>query len=146
MERKIYRLEHAEFEILMRQLAERIKQTDHTFQQIYAISRGGLVPATRLAYLLDIPEIQAIGINSYKRKKRGRVYRYSDLPRKISNALIIDDVVCTGETLKLLYNNVELKDCMFITIFRQDDYEYPFEVVYAKHTYDWIKFFWEDHE
>ncbi len=72
------------------------------FDCLVAISRGGLIPATILSYLLDIKKIHVIGYNYYlKPGIRGKLRRISLPGKNIKNrhVLLIDEKTDTGNTL-----------------------------------------------
>ncbi|MBL7141573.1 hypothetical protein ISS21_00525 [Patescibacteria group bacterium] len=82
------------------QLAKKLKSKKFDF--IVAISRGGLVPATLLSYLLDIKKIYVIGYNYYlKPGVRGKLELTSPLNARVKNSriLLIDEISDTGQTL-----------------------------------------------
>jgi len=72
------------------------------FDCLVAISRGGLIPATILSYLLDIKKIYVIGYNYYlKPGVRGKLKRISLPGKNIKNhhVLLVDEKADTGNTL-----------------------------------------------
>ena len=85
-------------------LAQKI-QAYGTFDRIVAVSRGGLMPAGILAYLLDIRNCETINMSSYD----DETYRSDEeieISCHITNAdehtLIIDDLADSGRTFNLL--------------------------------------------
>lgn len=73
-----------------------------SFDCLVAISRGGLIPATILSYLLDIKKIHIIGYNYYlKPGVRGKLKRISLPGKNIKNChvLLVDEKADTGNTL-----------------------------------------------
>ncbi|MEN3160077.1 xanthine phosphoribosyltransferase [Alkalimonas sp. NCh-2] len=73
------------------------------FERILAVSRGGLVPATILARELNIRLLDTICIVSYQHDQQGElsVVKGCDWPDD-AKLLIVDDLVDTGETAKVL--------------------------------------------
>ncbi len=69
------------------EITRQIIDTGITYEVIYALPRGGLVPAVMLSHRLDVPLV----LNMEE------VWR---LKVKHKNALIVDDIADTGETLK----------------------------------------------
>ena len=69
------------------ELSKQIIATGIHYEVIYALPRGGLVPAVMLSHRLDIPLV----LNMEE------VWR---LKVKHKNALIVDDIADTGETLR----------------------------------------------
>ncbi len=81
-------------------LAKKLKSKK--FDCLVAISRGGLIPATILSYLLNIERIYVIGYNYYlKPGVRGKLKQISTPGNKIKNyrVLLVDEKADTGETL-----------------------------------------------
>lgn len=73
------------------------------FDRILAVSRGGLVPATILARELNIRLLDTICIASYQHDQQGAlsVLKSCNWP-DADRLLIVDDLVDTGETAKVL--------------------------------------------
>lgn len=73
------------------------------FDYLVAISRGGLIPAAILGYLLKIKKIQTIGFSHYvSDDQRGKLINISVPHRNVNNSrvLLVDDVVDTGLTMQ----------------------------------------------
>ena len=78
---------------------------------ILAITRGGLIPATVLAYMLDVRRIHTLRVQHYD-NTNNRLGAGPQLVEEISpfdvldayteRLLIVDDIIDTGETLKLV--------------------------------------------
>lgn len=71
-----------EFEYLIENIAKEIAKTGKLYDRIYAIPRGGLVPAVCIAHKLCIPEITTNIL-------------YID-----PNTLIVEDITDSGDTLR----------------------------------------------
>ena len=78
---------------------------------ILAITRGGLIPATILAYMLDVRRIHTLRVQHYDNKnsrlESGPQFVEETHPFDAPNIyterlLIVDDIIDTGETLKLV--------------------------------------------
>lgn len=90
-------------------LAERLGR-EAPFQAIVAITRGGLVPAMIVAKELNIRRIETISIASYNGdNSQGDLKLIKPVcdeileqAREGAGVLIIDDLVDTGETLKMV--------------------------------------------
>lgn len=69
---------------------------------ICAVTRGGLAPVAKLSYLLDIRNIEVIGMYSYKGTERVDLVRLNDLTTNLDDRqiLIVDDLSDTGRTFK----------------------------------------------
>lgn len=82
---------------------------------ILGISRGGLIPAAMLSYILDVRVIQAIRVQHYDDQNNplDSGPKFVDEPEPFASRhietdrlLIVDDIVDTGETLKLVLDAV----------------------------------------
>ncbi len=78
------------------------KLKNERFDCLVAISRGGLIPATLLAYILNIKKIYVIGYNYYlKPGVRGKLKKISDSGQvKNKRVLLVDEKADTGKTLE----------------------------------------------
>ena len=72
------------------------------WQGIIAITRGGLVPAAIIARELDIRLIDTVCIASYDDRKQGQIQILKPTAGDGSGWLLIDDLVDTGRTAKLV--------------------------------------------
>jgi len=72
------------------------------WQGIIAITRGGLVPAAIVARELDIRLIDTVCVASYDERDRGDVTVLKPIPGDGAGWLIIDDLVDTGETARVV--------------------------------------------
>ncbi|HEY5598940.1 MAG TPA: xanthine phosphoribosyltransferase [Kiloniellales bacterium] len=69
---------------------------------IVAVTRGGLVPAAIIARELDVRLIDTLCIASYDDRERGSAQVLKDVPGDGEGWLIIDDLVDTGQTAKVV--------------------------------------------
>lgn len=69
---------------------------------IIAITRGGLVPAAIIARELDIHLVETICISSYTWQNQGEINVIKTVQNDGSGWLLIDDLVDTGKTAKLV--------------------------------------------
>lgn len=100
----------------MKELANKVKPYD--FEMIIPVTRGGLVPACHLGYLLDIKYYETICINSYFEKQQNTLEVIS-VPKIDSNIpkekiLVVDSMVDKGTTLAKVREI--LGDVKFLTI------------------------------
>jgi len=72
------------------------------WDQIVAITRGGLVPAAIVARELEIRLVDTFCVSSYDHQKQGDIRVLKDVPGDGSDTLIVDDLVDTGRTAKLV--------------------------------------------
>jgi len=131
-----------EFDYYCRLLADKIKASGVKYKRITAIARGGMLPAIRLSHLLDIPEVHSIGLRSYIDQDRGETKCYTNY-KDLKNTLIVDDLIQTGKTFKYIYENFNLTNCHFVCLFKQGDYNYPFDIIYIEKINYWIDFCYE---
>ena len=82
-------------------LAEILKSKG-PWDKIVAIARGGLIPAAIIAKELNIRTIDTVSIESYNNKRQGKINILKRVGFGKGNILIIDDVVDTGQTAKVL--------------------------------------------
>jgi len=94
-----------------------------TFNKVYGIPRGGLIPAVIISHLLEIPlVISESKINS--------------------KTLVIDDISDSGITLKKL--NKHHKIGMTATLWIMDKTEFTPDIyLRIKNNYQWVIFPWE---
>ncbi len=69
---------------------------------IIAITRGGLVPAAIIARELDIRLVDTVCIASYAGRNQGQIQVLKSTPGDGEGWLLIDDLVDTGKTAKLV--------------------------------------------
>ncbi len=69
---------------------------------IVAITRGGMVPAAIVARELDIRLIDTLCVASYDDRQQGKATVLKEVPGDGTGWLIIDDLVDTGRTAKVV--------------------------------------------
>jgi xanthine phosphoribosyltransferase len=85
-----------------RALAWKLLEIDY-FKGIVAITRGGLVPAAIVARELDVRLVDTVCISGYDwQDQRGEVEVLKPLNHDGNGLLIIDDLVDTGRTAKVV--------------------------------------------
>lgn len=98
-------------------LAKRLKQKKIDF--IVAITRGGLIPATFLAYKLNIKKIRTIGYSHYSniaQRKKPELILPADAEIKNSKVLLIDEKAETGTTLLAAIDLLKKRKNKIITL------------------------------
>ncbi len=85
-------------------LSWRLHDGEQKYDGIVAVTRGGLVPAAIIARELGIYHIDTICITSYSWKDQGKatILKSIDAKDEGKGLLIIDDLVDTGKTGKLV--------------------------------------------
>ncbi|WP_018693266.1 xanthine phosphoribosyltransferase [Algicola sagamiensis] len=82
-------------------LAKRLMPNDQ-WDAIIAVSRGGLVPGAILARELNIRMIDTICISSYDNEHQRELKVLKDVLDDSARLLVVDDLVDTGETAKVI--------------------------------------------
>lgn len=72
------------------------------WQGIIAITRGGLVPAAIIARELDIRIVDTVCIASYAGRQQGRIQILKPATGEGEGWLLVDDLVDTGKTARLV--------------------------------------------
>jgi xanthine phosphoribosyltransferase len=73
------------------------------FKGIVAVTRGGLVPAAIVARELDIHLVDTVCVSSYDwQDRKGEIEVLKSMPNSDEGWLIIDDLVDTGRTAKVV--------------------------------------------
>lgn len=83
-------------------LAWRLHGGEKNYRGIVAVTRGGLVPAAIIARELGVYYIDTVCITSYNWKEQGRASILKAIDDTGEGLLIIDDLVDTGKTGKLV--------------------------------------------
>jgi uncharacterized protein len=103
--RCIYTLSWDRFEVLILSICEQLRNAGVYPDLIVGIAKGGLIPSVRLFYLLDPPDY---GVISIKRNANSQYFpsrispqlSWTQIPSSsFSCALLVDDIVGSGETL-----------------------------------------------
>ncbi|MGB4367144.1 MAG: xanthine phosphoribosyltransferase, partial [Acetomicrobium sp.] len=101
-------------------LAWRLIDKGQSWDKIIAIVRGGLVPAAIIARELDIHYVDTVCVSSYTLKEQGELKIIKSIEGiDGGNALIIDDLVDTGKTAKIVRQM--LPDAHFATVYAKPD-------------------------
>ena len=119
---------------------------------ILGISRGGLIPAAMLSYMLDIRLIQAVRVQHYDDKKKplDSGPQFVDGPEpfgtnqiETKRLLIVDDIIDTGETLKLVRRSVHehAKEIKVAALYVRSDQRHSADW-YWKVEDEWVVFPW----
>lgn len=125
------------------ELARQIMAAGPVPDKILTITRGGLFPAGILARELDIRRIETVCIDTYDTQTRKEPVLLK-LPAAdfLQNVLVVDDLVDTGATLKLLRGM--LKDSLVVTIFAKPEGEPLVDLYHEKvEQHIWVRFPWD---
>ena len=109
---------------------------------IVAITRGGLVPAAIIARELDIRLIDTVCIASYEDRERGRAAVLKEVPGDGRGWLLIDDLVDTGQTAKVVRDL--LPEAHFATVYAKPAGRPLVDTFITEVSQDtWILFPWD---
>jgi len=151
-ELKIMFLGWNELHRILLDLAIRIKNSDMEFDTIYAIMKGGLIPARILMDLLDIDELGVIGVRFYKNigihGKKPVITQPPTIGVTGKRVLVVDDVVDTGKTLQLVIEELiryDAEKIVSLAIYVKP-WAMMFPDLYYGVTDKWIVFPWEVRE
>ena len=138
-----------EIQELIELLSKKIIES-HKIDSIVAISRGGIIPARYLAKPLVVRRIYTVGIEFYEdaeKKKQPKIYQRLTEQLTDQTILIIDDIVDSGESMKLAVEEVKLlspKEIFTCTLYYKQNSIYK-PNFYGKSVCDevWFKYPWE---
>ena len=144
MEKKQVSYEYISFIV---DLLEQRVRTDYDF--IVGVGRGGLIPATMLAYKLK-KKVISFGINTYNdmiQTDKYVIYQPIPVPTKQSRILVVDDICDTGKTFNIIrdiYNKENHLDIEFASLFVKDSKSHLVDY-YGLSVSDgiWLDFPWE---
>jgi xanthine phosphoribosyltransferase len=123
-------------------LSWRIHDLGRAWECLVAVTRGGLVPAAVIARELGIHYIDTICIQSYDYKVQGQISILKAVEKSEKNTLIIDDLVDTGSTAKVVRNM--LPDAYFATVYAKPAGKPLVDAYVTEVSQDtWILFPWD---
>lgn len=111
---------------------------------VVAVTRGGLVPAAVVARELDIRMIETVCISSYSGTRSGEanILKGFDAPDGGKGWLIVDDLVDTGKTAKVLRDM--LPNAHFATVYAKPQGRPLVDTFVTEVSQDtWIFFPWD---
>ncbi len=134
---------------LVLDLAGKIVRSDFVPDVIVGVSRGGWVPARVLCDLLNTPVLASLSVGSYSGiyEKKSRPILTQSLSASVSRkrVLVVDEVVDTGESLKLAKEHVTKRRAEEVRTATM--YEKPWSAsepdYHGRKTSSWIVFPWE---
>jgi uncharacterized protein len=125
-------------EILVEKVAHAIQRSDKKYDQVLAITNGGIIPARLIARELNLNYIQFIPIRNKK------LYVEEMLPLlKGRRYLVVDDIYDTGYTFNRVSDMVKEFDCDFaflMTRYKNSNASFVAKVLNHK---KWVVFPWE---
>lgn len=109
---------------------------------LIAIARGGLVPAAIIARELEIRLVETICVSSYDWKSQGQVSVLKSLETSGAGWLLIDDLVDTGRTARIVRNIVP--KAHFATVYAKPEGRPLVDTFVTEVSQDtWILFPWD---
>ena len=145
MERKSISYEYVSFIVDL--LEQRV---DRDYDFVVGVGRGGLIPATMLAYKLK-KTVRAVGIKTYDNMSQIDdyvLYQDIEIPKDANiKILIVDDICDTGNTFKILkelYSKHKNVTVEFASLFIKDKSAHLVDY-YGLSVADsiWLDFPWE---
>ena len=136
-------------------LSLELKEKNYTPDVIIGVGRGGLIPATLLAYKLNVKSIFNYTLQSYTdENKQGLDLTTLQLPGeeirrfKDKNILVVDDLSDTGDTLVHIKENLkklyDLDNIKFATLCIKEHTNFVPDFYVQKYpTETWLTFPWE---
>jgi xanthine phosphoribosyltransferase len=113
-----------------------------SFLGVVAITRGGLVPAAIVARELDMRVIDTVCVASYDHQRQGEVKILKAPPGDGSKLLIVDDLVDTGATLRVVRQI--LPKAHFATVYAKPEGRPLVDTYITEVSQDtWIYFPWD---
>jgi xanthine phosphoribosyltransferase len=123
-------------------LSWRLHDLGKRWKGIVAVTRGGLVPAAVIARELGIHYIDTVSITSYKFKEQGEMNILKKIDDSGEDLLIIDDLVDTGATAKVVKNM--LPNAYFATVYAKPAGKPLVDLYVTEVSQDtWILFPWD---
>ena len=109
---------------------------------IYAITRGGLVPAAIIARELDIRLIDTVCVSSYDWQKQGGAAVLKEIQGDGAGWLLVDDLVDTGRTARIVREM--LPKAHFATVYAKPEGRPLVDTFVTEVSQDtWILFPWD---
>ena len=128
-------------------LAQRV---GYDYDLVVGVGRGGLIPATMLAYKLN-KKVVNFGISTYdnmSQKLNYDIYQHIIIPDKKTRVLVVDDICDSGNTFNIIretYKDEPNLQFTFASLFARD--RVTSEVDYYGLSVSegiWLVFPWED--
>jgi xanthine phosphoribosyltransferase len=112
------------------------------FTAVVAITRGGLVPAAIVARELDMRLIDTVCVASYEHQHQGEVRILKSPPGNGSGLVVVDDLVDTGATLRLVRKL--LPKAHYATVYAKPEGKPLVDTYITEVSQDtWIHFPWD---
>tara|TARA_R110000744_G_scaffold202427_1_gene321323 strand:- start:749 stop:1201 length:453 start_codon:yes stop_codon:yes gene_type:complete len=141
-----------EINFYARTIADRLKEEGIT--HVVGLARGGLIPATIMSYVLDVP-LLSYAISSYEnttKTDKFKVHQFvhfndlKSLKEADPHVLVVDDICDTGETMQYIWSkltlaNIKAKCTTIFTKEKHKEFLHHYGLVVSDDK--WIVFPWE---
>ena len=121
---------------------------DKKIDTVLGIARGGVIPATIIAYRLDNSNLQQLGV----RTRDVPATQFYGAPTLLGNILVVDDINDSGRTfdevdryLKYHFDHGEIKEVIFCACSKRFDTKFK-DGIYGsiiESADDWLVYPWE---
>jgi len=129
---------------------------------LFAVGRGGLIPATMLSYIFNDMPLRVIMVESYYKGQTSKELRFYQKPlatgvRTFDKIIVVDDICDSGKTLQEIYTwltrsyyNVTSDEIEFATVVTKNCVDFkqePFNKLLYAEMLDckkWVVFPYED--
>lgn len=141
---KNYQVTWEQIQLDCRALAWKLLDIRKDWGRIIAVARGGLVPAAIIARELDIHHVDTVCVSSYTIREQGgmSVLKRPDLVGADETWLIIDDLVDTGKTAKIVRDMFSVSH--FASVFAKPEGRPMVDTFITEVSQDtWVLFPWD---
>lgn len=141
---KNYQVTWEQIQLDCRALAWKLLDIRKDWSRIIAVARGGLVPAAIIARELDIHHVDTVCVSSYTIREQGgmSVLKRPDLVGADETWLIIDDLVDTGKTAKIVRDMFSVSH--FASVFAKPEGRPMVDTFITEVSQDtWVLFPWD---
>ena len=147
-----YKISYELIEFFTGALINRLKHKNLKFDYVIGFGRGGLIPATMIAYKLSLPVLN-YGVSSYINKDKTSAYNeyqsinFKNLPTT-TRLLVVDDICDTGETFRYFKQIVDknnISDITYTALFAKESSSTNVDFYSSLAGEDqWIVFLWDN--
>lgn len=129
------------FFIDVKTLANLIQKSGKKYTAIVAVAKGGLMLASLLAQELKIDRVDSVSIKSYRGQEKHTLELLNTLDTTLQDALIVDDIVDTGDTLKYVSERLKADS---VALFYKPEKSHTKPTYHLHETSKWVVFPWEE--
>ena len=128
----------------VKNLCKKLRASKKPYNKIVAISRGGFIPSGIIAYELNIRNSSVVNITTYigdTHIKIEKIDNTEHLGIIDENTLIIDDLVDSGQTLKIMRKTYP--NATYVTIYAKDNGKDQVDIYEKSMPDKWLVFPWD---